>query len=225
MSYQKPLSPTLALWVSTLCFSMGLYFVTESTYINSSPRAVWATHVSEGSVLYSSGPATSNTSNASHDPYKDMVKSEAAQGLLNYIQERYNVKKITAENIVAAVFRHSNDHQIEPALVLGIIDRESGFQMDAASPVGAVGLMQVWPKWHQDKIKEAEGSNSKLWEIDFNIQIGTKILREYLDQSNGRLTEALARYNGSLGKNNGYPSRVLKSRDSYQPYIKPLLPS
>ena len=187
---------------------------------------MWASIVSEGTIFRAipkSPEAAMPAVEKIKDPYKALVKTEAAQGLLEHIQVRYSVEKKTAEKIVASVFRHSDEHKVEPALILGIIDRESSFRTDAKSSVGAVGLMQVWPKWHLEKIKEASGTEAKLWDADFNIQIGTQILREYLDQSNGRLSEALARYNGSLGKNNGYPTKVLQSRERYKPYVTPLL--
>ena len=227
MFFRKPFTPGLALLCTTLLSSIGLYHVTETAQTPAVHRtSTWASIVSEGSIFRAT-PArprvVAPVVEQIKDPYKALVKTEAAQGLVAHIQDHYSLEKKTAEKIIASVFRHSDEHKVEPALVFGIIDRESSFRMDARSSVGAMGLMQVWPKWHQEKIKEAAGTEDKLWEADFNIRIGTKILREYLDRSDGRLTEALARYNGSLGKNNGYPDKVLKSRERYKPYVKPLL--
>lgn len=95
-------------------------------------------------------------------------------------------------------------YQLDPDLVLALIEVESGFNRFALSHVGASGLMQVMPFW-----KELIGRNSdSLFEMQTNLRYGCIILRHYLDIEGNNLSRALARYNGSLGSE-VYPNMVL----------------
>ena len=89
-------------------------------------------------------------------------------------------------------------------VILGLIEVESAFRQYAISGVGARGLMQVMPFW-----KNYIGKPShNLFDIRTNLRYGCTILSYYLKKENGDLSRALARYNGSLGKN-WYPARVI----------------
>jgi len=92
---------------------------------------------------------------------------------------------------------------LDPQLVLGLIQVESGFKKYAVSRSGARGYMQVMPFWV--KLIGAKGDN--LFDMRKNIRYGCTILRHYLDIENGDLYRALGRYNGSLGKPE-YPRAV-----------------
>ena len=92
---------------------------------------------------------------------------------------------------------------LDPQLVLGLIQVESGFNKYAVSTAGARGLMQVMPFWVT--LIGAQGDN--LFDLRKNIRYGCTILRHYLDLEKGDLYRALGRYNGSLGKPE-YPRAV-----------------
>ncbi|MBI5910973.1 MAG: lytic transglycosylase domain-containing protein [Betaproteobacteria bacterium] len=92
---------------------------------------------------------------------------------------------------------------LDPQLVLGLIQVESGFKKYAVSPAGARGLMQVMPFW----LKLIGAKNDNLFDMRKNIRYGCTILRHYLDLEKGDLYRALGRYNGSLGKPE-YPRAV-----------------
>jgi len=95
-------------------------------------------------------------------------------------------------------------YQLDPDMVLALIEVESGFNRFALSNVGASGLMQVMPFW-----KGLIGQNTdSLFEAQTNLRYGCIILRHYLDIENNNLARGLARYNGSLGSN-VYPNMVL----------------
>jgi hypothetical protein len=153
------------------------------------------------------------------DRYYELATSDGAEKLRSYLQDTYKVSKMEVVGIVSAVFRYGDEHSIAPELVFSVIDSESSFQHNARSGVGALGLMQVLPIWHQDKIRLNGGSNELLWNPEFNIKIGTQILREYINKSSGNVYEALARYNGSFGAKNGYPEKVLRGKERYKQYI------
>ena len=85
--------------------------------------------------------------------------------------------------------------RLDPQLVLGVIEVESGFRKYAVSSAGARGYMQVMPFW----IKLIGGPKDNLFQLRTNIAYGCAILRHYVDMENGDYFRALARYNGSLG--------------------------
>ncbi len=94
--------------------------------------------------------------------------------------------------------------QLPPDLVLALMDVESRFDRYAVSPAGAVGLMQVMPFWPRQL-----GVQNQLVKVAPNIRMGCEILRYYLRVENRNWTRALARYNGSVGRNT-YPALVMQ---------------
>ncbi|RZI84994.1 MAG: lytic transglycosylase domain-containing protein [Rubrivivax sp.] len=93
---------------------------------------------------------------------------------------------------------------LEPALVLGLIEVESGFRKYAISSVGARGYMQVMPFWSR---LIGTGDPGSLFHMQTNLRFGCIILRHYLDRERGDLYLALGRYNGSRGRPE-YPNAV-----------------
>jgi soluble lytic murein transglycosylase-like protein len=92
---------------------------------------------------------------------------------------------------------------LDPQLVLGLIQVESGFRKYAVSSAGARGYMQVMPFW----VKLIGSRDSNLFHLRTNLRFGCTILRHYLDIEKGDLFRALGRYNGSLGRPE-YPDLV-----------------
>ena len=93
---------------------------------------------------------------------------------------------------------------LDPQLVLGLIQVESGFKKYAFSSVGARGYMQVMPFW----VRSIGTPEQNLFHLRLNLRYGCTILRHYLDIEHGDLYRALGRYNGSLGKPQ-YPNLVV----------------
>jgi soluble lytic murein transglycosylase-like protein len=96
--------------------------------------------------------------------------------------------------------------RLDPQLVLGLIEVESGFRKYAVSRSGARGYMQVMPFW----VKEIGQPHHNLFHLRTNLAYGCAVLRHYLDMERGDYYRALGRYNGSLGKAE-YPSRVVSA--------------
>ena len=92
---------------------------------------------------------------------------------------------------------------LDPQIVLGLIQVESGFKKYSVSSAGARGYMQVMPFW----VRLIGNKDSNLFHLRTNLRFGCTILRHYLDIENGDLYRALGRYNGSLGKPE-YPNMV-----------------
>lgn len=92
---------------------------------------------------------------------------------------------------------------LDPQMVLGLIQVESGFRKYAVSPAGARGFMQVMPFWQQLIGQQ----DTDLFHMRTNLRFGCTILRHYVDIEKGDLFRALGRYNGSLGRPE-YPNLV-----------------
>lgn len=102
------------------------------------------------------------------------------------------------------VWYESRRAGLEPALVLGLIQVESGFRKYAISRAGARGYMQVMPFWTS---VIGDGQPAKLFRMQANLRYGCSILRMYIDMEQGNLYLALGRYNGSRGRPE-YPNAV-----------------
>jgi soluble lytic murein transglycosylase-like protein len=92
---------------------------------------------------------------------------------------------------------------LDPQLVLGVIQVESGFRKYALSAAGARGYMQVMPFW----VRLIGLPQHNLFALRTNLRYGCVILRYYLDREKGDFFRALGRYNGSLGQAD-YPNLV-----------------
>ena len=105
--------------------------------------------------------------------------------------------------LLRAVHYEATRAGLDPQLVLGLIQVESGFKKYALSPVGARGYMQVMPFW----ARLIGNQETNLFHMRTNLRFGCTILRHYLDIEKGDLFRALGRYNGSLGRAE-YPNMV-----------------
>jgi soluble lytic murein transglycosylase-like protein len=83
------------------------------------------------------------------------------------------------------------EHGLDPALVLAVVQAESGGDPLAVSPAGALGLMQVMP----DKFSPGEDP----FDPEANLRAGCSYLRRMLDRYGGDLESALAAYNAGPG--------------------------
>jgi soluble lytic murein transglycosylase-like protein len=106
-------------------------------------------------------------------------------------------------DFLKTVYYEAQRAGLDPQLVLGLIQVESGFKKYALSNVGARGLMQVMPFW----VKQIGTPDQNLFHLRTNLRYGCTILRHYLDIEKGDLFRALGRYNGSLGRPE-YPNSV-----------------
>ena len=108
------------------------------------------------------------------------------------------------EDFLRSVYYEATRAGLDPQLVLGLIQVESGFKKYAFSSVGARGYMQVMPFW----VKSIGTPEQNLFHLRLNLRYGCTILRHYIDIEHGDLYRALGRYNGSLGKPQ-YPNLVV----------------
>ena len=100
---------------------------------------------------------------------------------------------------------------LEPSLLLGLIQVESGFRKYAISSAGARGFTQVMPFWARSI---GNGDARHLFHLQTNLRFGCVILRHYVDRERGDLYMALGRYNGSRGRPE-YPNAVLGAQRAW----------
>jgi len=112
--------------------------------------------------------------------------------------------KNVREDFLRTVHYEASRAGLDPQLVLGLIQVESGFKKYAVSSVGAKGFMQVMPFW----VRSIGAPDHNLFHLRLNLRYGCTILRHYLDIERGDLYRALGRYNGSLGQPQ-YPNLVV----------------
>lgn len=117
--------------------------------------------------------------------------------------ERYIPDPDFREDFLNTVHYEATRAGLDPELVLGLIEVESGFRKYAVSPASAMGFMQVMPFW----VEVIGTREHNLFHLRTNLRYGCTILRHYLDIERGDLFRALGRYNGSLGKPE-YPTLV-----------------
>jgi soluble lytic murein transglycosylase-like protein len=121
---------------------------------------------------------------------------------------------VMREDFLRTVHYEATRAGLDPQLVLGLIQVESGFKKYAVSSVGARGFMQVMPFW----VRSIGNADHNLFHLRLNLRYGCTILRHYLDIERGDLYRALGRYNGSLGQPQ-YPNLVVGAWRKHWNYV------
>jgi soluble lytic murein transglycosylase-like protein len=132
---------------------------------------------------------------ASADSFEDRFDAEVWLIAMSHKLKRYVKDPEERLYILRNVHREAKRVDLEPELVLAVIQIESAFDPYAVSVVGAQGMMQVMPFWK----KEIGRPDDNLINLETNLRYGCTILKHYLDKEEGRFAPALARYNGSYG--------------------------
>jgi soluble lytic murein transglycosylase-like protein len=119
---------------------------------------------------------------------------------------------VTRVEFLQTLWYETKRSGLEPALLLGLVQVESGFRKYAISVAGARGYTQVMPFWAR---LIGNGDAGRLFHMQTNLRFGCVILRHYLDRESGDLSLALGRYNGSRGRPE-YPAAVFGARRAWE---------
>lgn len=95
------------------------------------------------------------------------------------------------------VVKTAKQLDLDPAWIMGVMRQESAFMVDARSPVGALGLMQLMPATGSQMarmLKLPTPSRATLLQADTNIRLGSNYLRHVLDDLGNKVL-ATAAYN------------------------------
>lgn len=107
------------------------------------------------------------------------------------------------ELVARALAAEAEAVQVDPLLVLAMIEVESGYDPGAASHAGARGLMQLLPATMQREMEALGHPGASPEDPVANVRAGVRYLRRCLDAYPGHLDLALMSYNSG-------PNRVLE---------------
>ena len=148
----------------------------------------------------------------------ELSQEREQRALAEFISRRYRVAEAASTAFVAKAYRSGREHAVDPLLILAVMAVESRYNPVAESSVGAKGLMQIIPRFHQEKLL-AHGGEYALLDPDVNIQVGVQILREYMRRS-GVTETALQMYNGALEEPTArYAGKVLAEKALLQQFL------
>src|SRR3970282_1554375 len=97
------------------------------------------------------------------------------RALAAFIARRYRVAEEASQLFVRSAYVSGSELAVDPLLILAIMAIESGFNPVAQSSMGAVGLMQVIPRFHSEKLED-HGGQQTLLDPEINIRVGTQVL-------------------------------------------------
>ena len=93
---------------------------------------------------------------------------------------------------------YSKKYNLQPELVASIINVESGYNKNAISNAGALGLMQLMPSTAEEIATKLQIKDFNINNVETNIEFGCYYLNYLLNRYNKNLTLALAAYNAGL---------------------------
>lgn len=196
------------LWIALCRFWMGRVATVSAILICT---AAYAGNQKEEAIADSVRIALSHAVNDARPPKPQFANIEDRLRYLRWLGEMSDrlQKKLpdlqVRREFLETAWYEATRAGLDPGMVLGLIQVESGFRKYAMSPVGAHGYMQVMPFWTR---VIGDGDRRKLFHMQTNLRYGCSILRMYIDMEGGNLYLALGRYNGSRGQPQ-YPNAVL----------------
>ena len=135
------------------------------------------------------------------------VANATSANLTDVIKSKY--PSANTVEIIPHVLKHSEAKGLDPAIVMSIIELESGFNPKAKNPKsGASGLMHIMMRYSNSRFRKP----ADVFVIQENIRVGTEVLKMWVVYT-GNLDRALYRYSGGEV---GYPKRIKDNADKYR---------
>ena len=132
-------------------------------------------------------------------------------------------KEITSrdvEQIANSTVKWAEYFKLDPILLVAIQQVESGFNKFSISSGGALGVMQMIPSWHLEKLKTAkkELGSPELFDPNVNIYVGAWVLKDCMKKFSSQVN-ALRCYSGSNALPNGYEAKVKAAVNSVSRFL------
>ncbi len=123
------------------------------------------------------------------------------------------------EDLQDIIIDISEKRGVDPALVLAVIEKESGYNPDASGDNGrSQGLMQIWRSFHEKRMEKLGAAN--LYDPKDNVLVGIDILAEKLEKYEDA-EKALIAYNaGDAGAKKHYFSKGIYSSSYSRAVLK-----
>jgi soluble lytic murein transglycosylase-like protein len=155
---------------------------------------------------------------AKNSPPQSQAGAKTSEAVKKSLPENQPVRSRLTERdrIEECIQKAAAKYSLPIGLITAVVRAESNFQANAVSRAGAKGLMQLMPATAKDL------GVTDIFDIEQNIDGGSKYLRWMLDRFGGNVRKALAAYNagpGAVIKYNGqvpypetrqYVNRVLR---------------
>lgn len=138
---------------------------------------------------------------------------------LDIVVQRYRVSPEALRPVFEAVQSIARERKLDPLLLIAVISVESRFNPYSQSPMGALGLMQIIPRYHQDKVPPTAGDQPFLDPVT-NVRIGAHVLQEAI-QRQGGLVEGLQYYAGAADdEDKTYATKVLAEKHRLEQTVR-----
>ena len=170
------------------------------------------------------GPASTVFGTIRHDGIALLVPAADSENpehrtLAVYLSRRYKVAQEATEQLVGAAHDAGSRTGVDPLLILAVMAVESRFNPIAESVMGAKGLMQVIPRFHQDKL-DALGGEDSVFDPMTNILVGARILKDAVRRGGG-LMPGLQLYAGAFGDDSQqYAQKVMAEKQRMLQMLK-----
>ena len=171
-----------------------------------------------------SGPASAAFGTIRHEGISLLAPAADAENpqyrtLAVYLARRYKVAQDATEQLVGVAHEVGSRTGLDPLLILAVMAVESRFNPIAESVMGAKGLMQVIPRFHQDKLDALGGEDSVLDPMT-NILVGARILKDAVRRGGG-LMPGLQLYNGAFSDDSQqYAQKVMAEKERMLQMLK-----
>ena len=172
-----------------------------------------------------------NLNNQENTGYSPTTLSFTYLNFQNMV-EKYNpgLDHLSRDNIYESATRASQEYNVPLELILAIIGCESEFKPHLYGTLDDTGLMQIrlryTSSWAKGMGEIPPANREALTDIDYNINMGTFILRYLLDRFDNDLHKSLTAYNAGefyvqkkLSNNQPLPETYIKRVDSFYQQI------
>ena len=184
----------------------------------SAPRPVPMPHAAANPVVIAS-VEPEQAAITSRAPLRTSVAiSQNIEALAGMVAKKYRISREATREFISTAYREGGRIGLDPLLIIAVMAVESRFNPVAESDAGAVGLMQIIPRYHAARFDATEGDS--VLDPRTNIQLGAKVLKEYIKRA-GTEAAGLQLYNGTPDdESNAYANKVLGEKQRLQQAVK-----